>query len=67
MTRAVAAATLTPAARRALSSFLDGRLPAGRLHEELLRAAAPAPPPVPLPADTASIPVPPPVPAVAVA
>jgi hypothetical protein len=29
---------LNPAEQRALSSFLAGRLPAGRLHEELLRA-----------------------------
>jgi hypothetical protein len=62
------AATLTPAGRRALSAFLEGRLPAGRLHEELLRAAMPEQPvAVPLPHDTASMPVPPPVPAVAAA
>lgn len=62
------AASLTPAGRRALSAFLEGRLPAGRLHEELLRAAMPEQPfPAPLPDGTASIPVPPPVPAVAAA
>jgi hypothetical protein len=29
---------LTPAGRRALASFLAGRLPAGQLHDELCRS-----------------------------
>jgi hypothetical protein len=29
---------LSPAARRALASFLGGRLPAGQLHDELCRS-----------------------------
>jgi hypothetical protein len=53
-------APLSPAGRRAIDAFLAGRLPAGRLHEELVRAATgkqPAPV-LMLPADTAAIPVP---------
>jgi hypothetical protein len=51
---------LSPAGQRVLAAFLAGRLPAGMLHAELLRAecAPPAPPRLVLPADTASIPVP---------
>jgi hypothetical protein len=53
-------APLSPAGRRAIEAFLAGRLPAGRLHEELVRAASgEAPAPVlMLPADTAAIPIP---------
>jgi hypothetical protein len=29
---------LSPQGRRALAAFIDGRLPAGQLHDELLRA-----------------------------
>ena len=53
-------APLSPGGRRAIEAFLAGRLPAGRLHEELMRAATgegPAPV-LMLPADTAAIPVP---------
>ena len=51
---------LSPAGRRVLDAFLAGRLPAGRLHGELVRAATgerPAPMLV-LPANTATIRVP---------
>ena len=37
---AALAESMTPQGRRALASFLDGRLPAGQLHDELLRALA---------------------------
>jgi hypothetical protein len=57
-----AANRLSPSGQRVLASFLAGRLPAGRLHAELLRTECPACEPPPLPADTASVPVPPPTP-----
>jgi hypothetical protein len=37
-----AADRLSPGERRALASFLSGRLPAGQLHAELCRARAAA-------------------------
>ena len=67
-TVATPASTLTQGERRALASFLAGRLPAGQLHGELCRAreqalakaaaqpvpATPAPAVVPAPAFTAA-------------
>lgn len=42
-------APLSRAAQRALAAFLDGRLPAGQLHGELLRGAEAAAHATPMP------------------
>jgi hypothetical protein len=53
-----AAARLSPAGQRVLAAFLAGRLPAGQLHAQLLRAEGRELAPPPLPEDTGSLPVP---------
>jgi len=46
---------LTAAEQRALASFFAGRLPAGQLHAELLRARSEPQVPAALPADASAL------------